>query len=95
MDALVSETAFQDSVTDLAKLRGWKWYHTHDSRRSQSGWPDLVLIRPPRLLIRELKREGENPTEEQAWWLEALRRCGIDVGVWRPSDWPEIEVSLT
>ena len=55
----------------------------------------MVLIRPPQLLIRELKREAEKPTKEQAWWLEALRRCGIDVGVWRPGDWPEIEDSLT
>jgi len=53
-----------------------------------------VLVRSPQLLIRELKREGQNPTKEQTWWLKALGRCGIDVGVWRPSDWPEIEDSL-
>jgi hypothetical protein len=91
LDAQTSERDLQNAVTRLAELHGWAWFHVHDSRRSNAGWPDLVLIRPPRLVIRELKREGERPTAEQEWWLAALRTCGVDVGVWRPSMWGEIE----
>lgn len=94
LDRAMSEEQLQDQVTELADRMGWNWYHVHDSRRDRRGWPDLVLCRPPRLLIRELKREGEQPTPEQAWWLEALRQCGIDVGVWRPSNWDEIVETL-
>jgi hypothetical protein len=91
LDSLVSERQFQDSVVELATRLGWAVYHTHDSRRSQCGWPDLAIIRSPRLLIRELKREGEKPTAEQAWWLDALRQCGVDAGIWWPHNWDEIE----
>ncbi len=38
------------------------------------------------VLVRELKREGKNPTREQQQWLDFLAAAGIDAGVWRPSD---------
>ncbi len=41
------EKPFQAQVVELARLSGWLTYHTHDSRRSQSGFPDLVLVRAP------------------------------------------------
>ena len=44
------ERQFQRTITDLADLHGWTWYHAHDSHRSNAGFPDLVLIRGGRIL---------------------------------------------
>jgi hypothetical protein len=91
----VSEKGFQAAVVQLAKLQGWMAYHTHDSRRSEPGFPDCVLARAPRLILAELKRETGQLTEEQQAWLDELAGCGsVEVYVWRPADWPEIERTL-
>jgi hypothetical protein len=42
----MTEAQFQAQVVQLAGLLGWSWYHTHDSRRSPAGFPDLVLWHP-------------------------------------------------
>ena len=52
-----TEKAFQFAVIQLARLNGWMVYHTHDSRRSEPGWPDLALCRPPRLVLAKLKSD--------------------------------------
>ena len=41
----MTEKEFQRLVVDYATLHGWMHYHTHDSRRSTPGFPDLVLVR--------------------------------------------------
>lgn len=85
------EAEFQGQVLRLAELSGWLRYHTRDSRRSQPGFPDLVLVREPRLIFAELKRsEKEHPTPEQEQWLARLRGCPVEVYLWRPGDWDEI-----
>jgi hypothetical protein len=91
---VLNERAFQQQVLGLARLCGWSWYHTHDSRRSPAGFPDLVLCKPPRLLVVELKSQAGRVRPEQAVWLDALRRCGVDARLWRPGDWAEIERTL-
>lgn len=93
-DAATSERQFQSAVLDLATLLGWRHYHVPDSRRSEAGWPDLALWRPPRFMLVELKRDGGRLTRVQAETLEDLCRCGVEVHTWRPSDWPEIEITL-
>src|SRR5262245_30603180 len=95
LDALVSEADFQAAVLDLARLRGWRCYHTHDSRRSAAGYPDLTLVRGRRLLFVELKRRGGRPTPAQAAWLADLAAVpGVEVHLWRPADWPAVESTL-
>lgn len=92
----LSEKQFQAQVLQLANLSGWLYYHTHDSRRSQRGFPDLVLVRPPAVLFAELKSEGGDLRPEQTVWLEVLRGCeSVEAALWRPSDWPEIEEMLS
>lgn len=76
-----------DRVRSLAKLHGWESYHTHDSRRSEPGFPDLVLCNGRALLIYELKTNTGKLTAEQARWLSLLRHTGkVECGVWRPKD---------
>lgn len=73
-------------------------YHTHDSRRSQPGFPDLVLVHPreQRIIFAELKRDGEYPKTEQRLWLAGLSCVAsavpeaVEVHVWRPKDWESI-----
>jgi len=95
----ISEAAFQRSVEDFAALMGWVFrYHVYDARRSNPGFPDLVLVRPPRVIFAELKdakgrvrkaKVGQPP--QQAEWLEALLQCpGVETYLWRPSDWNQI-----
>lgn len=89
--AAVSEKRFQEQVIQLANLSGWLCYHTHDSRRSAPGFPDLVLVRPPEIIFAELKTEEGRVRPEQRAWLEALGACpGVEVRVWRPAAWREI-----
>jgi hypothetical protein len=84
---LVSERDLQALIVTLAKLHGWRTYHTHDSRRSAPGFPDLVLVRPPRLVFAELKTQRGRISPAQREWFEDLRRCqGVEVYLWKPSD---------
>ena len=88
---LISEKQFQATVIEYAKACGWKVYHTYDSRRSEAGFPDLVLVRNWELAFVELKRDGQKTTQTQREWLDALARTGSKTAVWWPSMWDEIE----
>lgn len=89
-----TEKEFQAAVLELAHLRGWRTYHTFISIHSTGGFPDLVLVRRPKLLFVELKREGKLPTEKQQAWLDELRACGQDARLWTPASWEEVKAAL-
>jgi hypothetical protein len=86
-----TEKQFQAQVVQLARLCGWRVYHTHDSRRCAPGFPDLLLLRAGQFLAAELKTDRGRLTSEQATWLGAFREAGVPAYLWRPSDWPAIE----
>lgn len=92
----ISEKQFQAQVVELARLYNWLVYHTYDSRRSAPGFPDLVLVRPPRLIFAELKSEEGRARPEQRTWLEALSGCtqAPESHLWRPRDLQEIQTLL-
>lgn len=98
MEIKISEKDFEGQIRDLAKLFNWKYYHTWRSIHSPAGFPDCVMVRPPRLLFAELKREGKDPTPAQQEWLDILRQCAPildiipipEVYLWRPSDLEQI-----
>lgn len=83
-----SEEQLQNHVISTARALGWIHYHTHNSRRSPVGFPDLVLVHPEKkiCLVRELKTEKGRFRPMQQDWLDGLKSAGIDAGVWRPSD---------
>ena len=81
------EDELQALVLELARMLGWRTYHTFDSRRSTVGFPDLVLVRGKRLLFAELKSEKGKTRPEQREWLCALTRAGAEALVWSPADW--------
>jgi hypothetical protein len=83
----MSEAELQELVIAAARLGGWRWYHTADSRRSNPGWPDLVLVRGREALFVELKSEKGRVRPEQREWLQALERVEtFSTGILRPSD---------
>lgn len=85
----LSEAQFQHQVIDLAKLHGYSLiYHTHDSRRSQAGFPDLVLVSEHRgrALFRELKTETGRLSPAQFAWIGGMKLAKLNADVWRPSD---------
>ena len=69
----------------LADLPSLRWYHTFNSRRSPSGFPDLVIV-GNRVIYRELKTAKGKVTDAQAEWLHALVLAEQDACVWRPAD---------
>lgn len=88
------EKAFMAAVVKFARELGWSEYHTYNSRRSKSGWPDLVLVRGERIVFVELKTETGRTTAAQDRWIELLTEAKQTVYVWRPSSWPQIKEVL-
>jgi hypothetical protein len=82
-----TEKAFQEWLRGLALAQGWTYYHTNDSRRSPSGFPDVLAVRGDRLVVAELKLPGKRPTAAQQQWLDALARVSqVTTHLWSPED---------
>lgn len=94
----MSEEAWRQNMRRLAHDAGfYRVYHTFNSERSDSGWPDEAWMhhKLPRLILIEVKRQARSSvlTTEQAGWLDDLARLrdsgnsGIEVyGAIRPLD---------
>ena len=84
--AQMSEAELQTEVIKRANTYDFKWYHTHDSRRSKAGYPDLTMVhkRTGRLIFAELKRERCGATADQREWLKVLQLSGALVVLWKP-----------
>lgn len=97
VNAMIAERDFQQSVIDLAHIYGFALvYHTHDSRRSVPGFPDLVITGHGRCIFAELKTERGRLSQAQKEWLASLEECaGVETYVWRPSSWEEIHRILS
>ena len=87
----ISERTFQAQVIAAAEAQGWLCYHTHDSRRSAPGFPDLIMVRGYRMIALELKVGRRKPTPEQLVWLAALREVWQVDALWaKPDDWDSL-----
>jgi len=91
-DAVLTEAGLVEHIRALAKRGGFLCYHTHDSRKSEPGFPDLVMTNGRRLLCWEVKTSTGKLTVAQARWLALLERVpGVDARVVRPQDLGAIE----
>lgn len=96
----VSEQDFSSQVEDLLKMFGWRYTHFRPAYTSKGyrtpltghkGFPDYCCVRNNRLLFLELKSETGKLSDEQAEWITILGQVvGIEVGVYRPSDFEEV-----
>jgi hypothetical protein len=85
------ESALLTQVRQLAKMHGVLCYHTHDSRRSDPGFPDVVLAGPGGVAFLELKRaKGGRVSKAQREWLDTLTASGQDARIVKPGDLPEV-----
>ena len=76
-------------------MLGLPYYHTYRSRRSEPGFPDVVIVSRPKVIFAELKAETGVVSLAQQSWLDALGGCNkIETYLWRPDDWPEIAMAL-
>lgn len=99
----VTEREFQKTVIEMARALGWVVAHFRPAKTSKgwrtpvqadgAGFPDLVLCKK-RVLYRELKTDLGRLTQAQREWISRLNLAGADAKVWRPRDWPEIEMEL-
>lgn len=83
----MTEAELLASVLDLARLLGILAYHTHDSRRSQAGFPDVVLAGDRGVIFAELKSETGRLNREQVAWRWQLEVSGQLYRIWKPHDW--------
>lgn len=100
----MSEADFLALVIDYARLRGWRLTHSRPARTADgwrtaitgdAGFPDLLLVRPPRLVFAELKSSTGRATPDQKHWLMLLGQVpGVEVFQWRPGDFGEVEEVL-
>ena len=92
----MTEKQFMEAVLDAARTFGWMAYHTFDSRRSTGGFPDLVMVKPPRVLFVECKAAKGCVTADQEEWLAALAGCEWpETYLWRPDDMSSILALLS
>jgi hypothetical protein len=81
------ESSLQGKLKQLARMFGWRYYHTRFSIGSDRDFPDTVLCRGERLIFAELKMEGKKLRPGQKAWLDALARVpGTEAYCWRPAD---------
>lgn len=98
--ARLSEAELQRHVIALARTLGWRVAHFRPGKTQRGNWvtpvqgdgagfPDLIAVRGPRLLVAELKAQYRKPSPEQDEWLDRFRCLDalVTVAVWWPRDW--------
>jgi VRR-NUC domain len=92
----IGEADFQEHCEWVARGYGWTVHHNADSRRSDAGLPDLVMLSPVRpdggvtLALVELKSAKGKPSDIQELWLLKLAQVDTLVTGWiRPAQWPQ------
>jgi len=101
----IAERDWLSQVLDLAHLYGWVVAHFRPGMNRRGSWstpvqgdgvgfPDLVLLRPPELIVAELKTNRGKVTREQAVWIDSFSACGIESYVWRPAQFDQISARL-
>lgn len=93
----MSEAELQTAVLQAAQLFKWRVHHCKPAQTPDGKWltriaghrgfPDLCLVRPPRVLFVELKSAKGRLSPDQTQWLQDLEKSGLEVAIWRPSDW--------
>lgn len=101
---MITEADFLLQIIALAVVYHWKVHHVRPAW-SKKGWrtpvqgnvgyPDLTLVRAPRVIVAEVKTDRGSLTREQKEWLDAFRNCpGVETYVWKPRHWNDIVKAL-
>lgn len=93
-----TERKFMLRTQRLGNEFGWMSYHTHDSRGSEPGFPDVVFVHADAgvTMFIEFKTDKGRLTIDQCRWMAAFLRAGRmgccqRADVWRPRDQDHID----
>lgn len=87
----VSHKDFQQMIKEAAEYNGWKVQFWWRSFHSPSGFPDLILCKPPRLIFAEIKVPPDKVKPAQQEWLDVLAKLPFaEIFIWYPADWDAI-----
>ena len=79
LSVITDETKFRQEIQKLAEAQGWLVSHTGKGRKymtpAAKGFPDLVLVRPPHVLLLECKTDEGKPGPGQRKWISRIQRC--------------------
>lgn len=93
------ESALLEALRRLGVATGHTlFYHTHDSRHSPAGFPDVILARPEPGVGLVYAFEAKTPTGQislpQLTWLAALHGKTVHAQVVRPADLADVQALL-
>lgn len=71
---------------------GYLVYHTYDSRRCVPCFPDLVIVGYGHIIVLEIKTDRGRVTEAQRQWMTQLSAAGVDVRLYRTSEWKTLDL---
>lgn len=94
----MTEAELQRGLVEAARALGYLVFHATVARRSETGFPDLLIVGHGRVLAWECKTERGRVRPAsvtrrgrylpgQMDWIEAFRAAGIDARIVRPSDY--------
>lgn len=92
----ITEDDLLGNVIRAARIHGWLVHHCRAARTADGwrtpvqgnrGFPDLVLVKPGRLILAELKAQRGRLAAEQVVWRGVLELGPAEVYEWRPADW--------
>lgn len=90
---VITEATLQKLVENYCVDKGLLYYHTHDSRRSVAGYPDLTIIGANGIMLVELKSETGRLSRSQRCWVDAAIATKTPVRVWNPRQWRDGTIS--
>jgi hypothetical protein len=89
----ITEKQWEQTIHDLARRLGYKYYHTFRSQFSEPGYLDCTLLRvsDKRLIFVELKVGRNKLSPAQQEWYDALKQIpNVEVYVWPPEEFDNI-----
>jgi len=97
----ITEDDLLGNVIHAARIHGFLVHHCRAARTADGwrtpvqgnrGFPDLVLAKPGRLILAELKAQRGRLSAEQVVWRGVLELGPAEVYEWRPADWLSGEI---
>lgn len=100
----MTEEEWLNRLIEVAQL--YRWLVTHfrpawtargfrTPLQGRPGFPDLVLVRAPRIEFIEAKVKAPTSPDQRLWLVELANCCSqnplVGVRLWTPSDWPLAE----
>lgn len=83
----MTERQLMDGLISAARRLNLLVYHTHMSRHSEAGFPDLCIVGNGRIAFMECKGPKGKLSEPQRTWIIQLQAAGIDAFAVYPADY--------